>query len=425
MASTGKVVEVLFESTIETYENQDMMLDLVDFYKPDPADMQNADNFVWRTAQQHAPILTGWDMTGQEQEIIEETYPAVLGTPKNDFVEQRADQMRTTKFWEDRGKQSGKQQGTELNRAIASAMATQGSMFYRSNATSGYDFISEAQATMNERQGMQNQRCYMLNDRDTKLFSSDLAARQTLQGRPEDQAWTKGQIGSNVADFNIYTGSFLPNLAGGAAISTTVTGNQSFKPEGGSVDATTGVATNVDYRVATIPVAASASYNIGDKVTIDNTAVPVQSVGLADKNSTDQAMTFTIVAKPSGTSISVYPKPIAVDDGALTATEAAYANIDTVILNGATVERINTDASNKTNLFWDKDAVEVLGGTIPSQLFSQFDGMKVISHTMKNGQEMYMVYDGNIATMNFRYRLFTWYGITVRDPSRVGVSVTF
>ena len=425
MASTGKIEEVLFENTIETYENQDMMLDLVDFYKPDPADMQNADNFVWRTAQQHAPILTGWDMTGQEQEIIEETYPAVLGTPKNDFVEQRADQMRTTKFWEDRGKQSGKQQGTELNRAVASAMATQGSMFYRSNATSGYDFISEAQATMNERQGMQNQRCYMLNDRDTKLFSSDLAARQTLQGRPEDQAWTKGQIGSNVADFNIYTGSFLPNLAGGAAISTTVTGNQSFKPEGGSVDATTGVATNVDYRVATIPVAASASYNIGDKVTIDNTAVPVQSVGLADKNSTDQAMTFTIVAKPSGTSISVYPKPIAVDDGALTATEAAYANIDTVILNGATVEHINTDATNKTTLFWDKDAVEVLGGTIPAQLFSQFDGMKVISHTMKNGQEMYMVYDGNIATMNFRYRLFTWYGITVRDPSRVGVSVTY
>jgi hypothetical protein len=168
-----------------------------------------------------------------------------------------------------------------------------------------------------------------------------------------------------------------------------------------------------------------AGYNIGDKVTIDNGGTPVESVGLADKNGTGQAMTFTIVAKPTATSISVYPKPIAVDDGALTATEAAYANINTVILNGATVERVNSDVSNKTNLFWDKDAVEVLGGTIPAQLFKEFDGMKVISHTMKNGQEMYMVYDGNIATMNFRYRLFTWYGITIKDPSRVGVSVTF
>lgn len=425
MADTGKIVEVLFESTIETYEHQEMMLPLVDFYKPDAADMQNADNFIWRTVQQHAPVIEGWDMTGNEQEIIEETYPAVLGTPKNDFVEQRADQMRTMKFWEDRGRMSGKQQATELNKSITDAMATQGSMYYRSNATSGYDFISEAQAIMNERQGMNNERCFMLNDRDTKLFSADLAARQTLQGRPENDAWTKGQIGSNVAEFNVYTGSFLPNLAGGAAVSTTVTGNQSFKPEGGSVDAVTGVATNVDYRSAVIPVAASAGYNIGDKVTIDNGGTPVQSIGLADKTATNQDMTFTIVAKPSGTSITVSPKPIAADDGALTETELAYANIDTVILNAATVERVNSDASNKTNLFWDKDAVEVLGGTIPAELFKQFDGMKVLSHTMSNGQEMYMVYDGNIATMNFRYRLFTWYGVTIKDPSRVGVAVTF
>ena len=425
MATTGKIVEVLFEKTIETYEHQEMMLPMVDFYEPDAADMQNSDNFIWRTVQQHAPILTGWDMTGQEQEIIEETYPAVLGTPKNDFVEQRADKMRTMKFWEDRGAISGKQQATELNKSIVDAMTIQGSMYYRSNATSGYDFISEAQAIMNERQGMHNERCFLLNDRDTKLFASDLAARQTLQGRPENDAWTKGQIGSNVAEFNVYTGSFLPNLAGGAAVSTTVTGNQSFKPEGGSVDATTGVVTNVDYRSATIPVADSTGYNIGDKVTIDNGGTPVQSIGLADKNSTDQDMTFTIVAKPTGTSIKVSPKPIAADDGALTATELAYANIDTVILNAATVERVNSDASNKTNLFWDKDAVEVLGGNIPAELFKQFDGMKVISHTMSNGQQMYMVYDGDIATMNFRYRLFTWYGITIKDPSRVGVAVTF
>lgn len=425
MASTGKIVEVLFENTIETYEHQEMMLPMVDFYKPDAADMQNSDNFIWRTVQQHAPIISGWDMTGNEQEIIEETYPAVLGTPKNDFVEQRADQLRTTKFWEDRGKISGKQQASELNKSIVNAMTVQGSMYYRSNATSGYDFISEAQATMNERQGMNNQRCFMLNDRDTKLFASDLAARQTLQGRPENDAWTKGQIGSNVAEFNVYTGSFLPNIAGGVAVSTTVTGNQSFAPSGGTVDTTTGVVTNVDYRSATIPVLASASYNVGDKVTIDNAGVPVQSVGLADKTETGQAMTFTIIAKPSGTSIKVSPKPIAIGDGALTATELAYANINTPILNAATVERVNSDASNKTNLFWDKDAVEVLGGTIPAELFKQFDGMKVLNHTMSNGQEMYMVYDGNIATMNFRYRLFTWYGITIKDPSRVGVAVTF
>ena len=421
MASTGKVVEVLFENSIETYEHQEQMLSKVDFFEPDAAMMQNGENFVWRPVQQHAPIISGWDMTGKEQEIIEETYPSVLGTPSNDFVEQRADKMRDMRFWEERGKTSGKKQATELNRAIAAAMVTQGSMFFRSNVTSGYDFISEGQVIMNERQGMDNGRCFMLNDRDTKLFSTDLAGRQTLQGRPESEAWSKGQIGANVAEFDVFTGSFLPNLAGGANPATTVTGAQSFKPEGGSVNATTGVATNVDYRSAVIPVAASAGYNIGDKVTIG----AVQSVGLADKTASGQLMTFTVVAKPNGTSITVYPKPIAADDVALTDTEKAYANIDTTIANADTVDRLNIDASNKTNLFWDKQAVEVLGGTIPAELFKQFDGMKVLSHTMKNGQKMYMVYDGNIATMNFRYRLFTWYGITIKDPSRVGVGVTF
>jgi hypothetical protein len=51
--------------------------------------------------------------------------------------------------------------------------------------------------------------------------------------------------------------------------------------------------------------------------------------------------------------------------------------------------------------------------------------MKVLSKTMENGQTMYMVYDGNIATMTFRYRLFTWYGITMAQPQNAGVAVTF
>jgi hypothetical protein len=44
---------------------------------------------------------------------------------------------------------------------------------------------------------------------------------------------------------------------------------------------------------------------------------------------------------------------------------------------------------------------------------------------MKNGQTMYMLYDGDITTMNFKFRLFTWYGITIRNPSQVGVAVAY
>mgnify|MGYP003646913085 FL=1 len=424
MADTGKIAEVLFENALETYEHQMQLVDLTTVFTPDAGDMQNSGNFVWRPKQQHAPILDGWDLTGQETGIIEETYPAILGTPKNDFVEQRADDLRDTMFWERRGKQSGLQQATELNKNLATLIKNTGSLFYRSNTASGYNFIAESQALQNERQSAVDTRCFVLNDRDQLKFSSDLAGRQTLQGRPES-TWATGQIGSNVAESDIYTGSYLPNLVGGADPATTVTADQSFKPEGGTVDAATGVVTNFDYRLATLPVAASGSYNIGDKVSFANGGTTVKAVGLADKSDTGQAMTFTIVAKPSATSVQVYPKPIALDDPALSVLEKAYANVNTRILNTATMNRLNIDASAKSNLFWSKDSIEVFAGSIPANLFSEFAGKKVVSSTLKSGLQMYMVYDGKIDDMTFRFRLFTWYGLTNCNPMANGVAVTY
>lgn len=424
MAQTGKIAEVIFEEVLETIEDQTMFSDMCDRFEPNAANMQNSNNFVWRPVEQQAVIQQGWDMTGLEQDIIEETYPAILEDPRNDIVSQRADDLRDMEFWRRRGRRSGMQQVVEQNTALANAVTTQGSLFYDGSAdTSGFDFISTAQAILNEQQRAVTDRYFLLNDRSTKKFGEDLAGRQTIKGRPAD-TWKTGQIGSNVAQFDVYTASFLPTLVGGADPATTVTGDQSFAPEGGSVDAATGVVTNVDYRSATIAVAASASYNVGDKVTFSNTAVTVKAVGISDQTNTGQARTFTIIAKPTGTSITVYPKPIAADDPGLTVLEAKYANIDTQILGTATVDRLNTDASAKTNIFWDRDAIEVLSGTIPANLFAEFDGMKVISETMKNGQEMYMIYDANMIDMTFRYRLFTWWGITVKDPQRCGVALS-
>jgi len=420
MATTGKIAEVLFENVLDSYEHQGQLLDLCNFESPDPSDMQNASNVIWRPAQQHAPIIDGWDMTDEETSIIEETYPAILGSPKNDFVEQRADDLRDMRFWERRGKQSGRRQATELNKQIASVVALQGSMFYRSSVASGYDFIAEEQALLNERQTADDTRCFVLNDRDTLKFSKELASRENLAGRPEG-AWKTGQIGSDVAEFDLFTGSYLPNLAGGASPATTCTGDQTFEPEAGSVNTATGVVTNVDCRIANVVVADSDDYNVGDKVTIG----AIKSLALADKNATNQLMTFTVVGKPDSTHMQIYPKPIAADDADLSTLEAAYANVDTTIADEDVVARLNLDASAKVNLFWCKEAVEVLGGTIPANLFAQYDGMKVITQQMSNGQTLYMVYDGDIATLTFRYRIFTFYGITMANPGAAGVGITF
>jgi len=423
--STGKIAEVYFEKVIETYEHQMQMLDMVNLFTPDSGDNQNAGNVVWRPVQQHAPIIEGFDLTGLETGIIEETVPAVLGTPKNDFVEQRIDNMRDRTFWERRGVQSGKRQATELNKGIAALVANTGSLFYQTDAVSGYDAIAEGQALMNERQALNDMRYVVLNDRDQLKYSKDLAARQTLQGRSEE-TWKKGQIGQNVAEFDVYTGSFLPNIIGGTITDTTTTAAVSEKPEGGSVDPVTHVVTNVDYRTSgNIPVVASAAYAVGDRVKFTNGATDVQAIGLADKNPSGQAMTFTIMTIPDGTNVTVWPKPIALDDPALSTLEKAYANIDTQITSGATMVKLNTTASAKSNIFFEKGSIEVTGGDVPMELLSQFDGMRVIPHKLKNGLNMYMIYDGNIATLNVRFRVFTWYGLTNLNPSNNGVFTTF
>ncbi len=425
MATTGKIAEVLFEKTVETYEQQMQMLKLVDVFKPNQADMQNSNNVIWRTAKQHAPIIEGWDISGQETDIIKETYPAVLGVPKNDFVKQRADDLRDMQFWEERGEESGRKQATELNKNLAQMVALTGSLFFRSNATSGYDFVAEAQAIMNERELPKDAaRHFVLNDRTNLKFAKDLAGRQTLQGRPES-TWIKGQIGENVAEFDLHVGSYLPNLIGGVSPDTPVTADISNKPTGGTVDPVTKEVLNTDYRRSgVIPFTDASSYNVGDKIVFDNGGTLVESVGLADKNATGQPMTFTIVSI-NGNDVEVFPKPIALDDPALSTLEKAYANIDTQILTGALATRLNIDASAKVNPFWAKDSIEVTCGDAPIQLLNQFGGMKVVSTTMANGQIMYMAYDGNIDDMSFKYRLFTWYETTNKNPSANGVGVAY
>jgi hypothetical protein len=422
-STTGKIAEVIFENAVETHEEQTQILGLVDSFTPASGGMQNSNNFVWRGVQQHRPVLSGWDLTGQEQGVIQETYPAILGTPTNDLVELRADDLRDPYFWAEAGKESGRKQGAILNKTVADVITNTGSLAYRTNTTSGFNFIAQAQTIMDERQAMADQRKFILSPRDNLAFATELSGRQTVQGRPAT-VWESGQLAQNVAGFDVYTGSYLSTIAGGADPATTVTANVSLKPEAGSVSAT-GVVTNIDYRVGTILVTSSAAYNVGDIVTFANGGVTVKAVGLTDKTVTDQAMTFRIVAKPNGTSVQVYPKPIAVNDPALSALEQAYGNINTRILSTATMNRVNIDALARPSVFFDKKSIEVFHGEIPAQYFNQFGGQRVTSATLKSGQKMYMLYDANSTTMNFKFRIFTWYAATNRNPSANGVAIRF
>jgi len=423
MAGTIKTVMKMMDKFVETHNKQEQLLPLVTLDKPTPSDLQNAGNVYWRDVQQHSPRQQGWDMTGNETDIIQEGVPYVLEDPWNDVVEQRIDDMRDMSYWEKRAEEAGRKLAAGLNSDIASGIANNGSLFYRSNVTSGYDFIGNAMKLMNERQLYMTDRMYVLNDADNLKFGIDIAARETIDTLPSE-IWRTGLLQPQISGFRVYTGSYLPTLAGGADPATTVTADVSEKPLPGTVVNNT-VVTNYDYRTATIAVTASAGYNVGDKVYFANGGTPVYALGLMDKTNTADPMTFTIVAKPTGTSVTVFPKPIAADDAALSTLEKAYANINTQILNTATMNRMNIDATNRVNLFWDRSAVTVSGGELPWEKIKEWGGNKYVTETLANGLSAYLMYDGDIITADFKYRFMVWYGVNVNNPSNAGVAVTY
>lgn len=423
-----KIVATYMENAVEAYESQQSMLPLVKVINDvDPATLQNGNNTIWRKVVQQGASIPGWDLSGLETGIISQGYSAYLGTPENTFVGLRVDDVRDLSYIKDQAKVDGQKRASVLNKAITDTISTTGSMAYRSNVTSGFDFVSLAQAGMNKRQSPGPKRYVGLTDSHNQKFGKDLASRQTLQGQPAD-TYKEGMLYNQIAGFDVMVNSSVSLLPGGADPATTVTANVSFAPLGGT--ATNGgvaqlVVTNNDYRYGTISVTASASYNVGDRVTFANGGVTVKALGRDDKTVTDEAMTFVIVAKPSGTSVTIWPRPIAVNDAGLSTAEKSYANINTQILNTATMNRVNIDTTTQPSIFWQKDSIEVLGGKVPMELLGQWGGMKVATEKLSNGLNMYMLYDGNIANLQARWRMFIWYGVNNARPQDNGILISF
>jgi len=416
--STAKEVRVMFDMVTEQFEAQDQMSKLVGHYDMTGANAQNSNNVEWRQVEQQAPVQSGWEFADSAfGDVLELSYPSVLGTPRNDLFKLRADDFRNRQFMDRRAAAAAQRLSADQNARIAGLVSNTGSLFYRAT-TAGYDFIKTADTILRERQAYVGMgQSFFVNDRDAQRVSADLAGRQTLTKIAED-AYTKGLMFKNTAGFDIYESSYLGSLAGGALAGVTVTSTVSQAPIANFVSA--GITLPVDYRISD-NIALTGTITglvVGDRISFSG----VNAVGLQDKTNTGTLMTFTVVEK-SGANIKVYPRPIAVNDTALTPSQAAYANINTQIAAGATVTKLNSDAIARNNVFWANDSVEIVDGDIPFELLGQLDGMEVMSSTLSSGTKLYIAYQGRIDDLTLRCRLFTWNDVVNIDPSRNGVAI--
>lgn len=411
---TAKTLISFFDQTLEQMQKDTTMARRVSVDTIDGASLQNANNIYWRNVEQQSPVIDGWDLTGKETEIIEQAYPLQLSTPRNDFVQLRVDELRDKGFMDRRVRASASKLSTDQNKRIADLVADTGSLYYQS-ASAGYDFVAEADTLMYERQANRDAGAsFFLSPRANQVMASDLASRGTLDGRPET-AYETAMIGKNVAGFDLFRGSYVGNIKARVnATGGTTSAEVTEVPEGFTT--TGGTIQNVDYRVGSIPlgVGQGANFQVGDIITVAG----VNSLGIMDKRDTGELMTFRVVSKDTDT-LNVYPKPIAANQTGITTEQAAYANISTAITSGKAVAAINTVAG-RANSFWADDSICIVNGDAPLDMLNEFDGMKIVSETLDSGVRVYMAYDASLPTLNCRVRLFTWYGLVNKDPSRNG-----
>lgn len=414
--STGKILVTLFDEVMKQMDDNDVYTRLVDVDSITPDRMQNASNVFWRTVEQQRPEIEGWDMTGKETGVIEQYYPLTLGLPKNDFISMRVDDLRDKGFMNRAVRSSSSNLQSGLNKRIADLVADTGTLYYESAAT-GYDFVAEADTTMTERQINRDMGAsFFLAPRVAQVMASDLASRDSSLSGMNAETYRRSLINTNIAGFDVWRAPTYGTIPARAnATTTTVATDVTEVPRGYTT--TGGVDVNVDYRYGTVALTAGTNFNAGDVITFAG----VNALGIKDKTDTGELMTFRVIAKDTN-AITVYPKPIAADQAGITDEQAAYANISTAIVSGMTVSKVNA-TGGQANSFWSNDSICIVNGDAPLEMLNEFDGMKVVSETLSSGIKLYMAYDANLATLNCRVRLFTWYGLCNKDPSRNGNAI--
>lgn len=414
---TAKNIVAFYDEACKQMSDNQVFASQMDVVSKPGGTMQNAQNTFWESVEQQAPVTAGFDLSGVTPgDIIQQAYPMTVNAPRNDYFTIRADELRDRSFMEKRAMAGSRKLSADANKQAADLVAATGSLYYET-ASADFDLVAEADALMTERQAYRDMGAsFFLNPRTNQAAAGNLASRTLYPTGRSEEAYASGLIGKDVSGFDVFRAPTYGKInAAVNATTTTVATDVVEIPRGYSGTADSPV--NVDYRSGVINLTAATNFRVGDVITFAG----VNALGLMDKTDTEQLMTFKITAIDTN-AVTVYPKPIAADQAGITSSQAAYANISTAIVATTVVSKVNV-AGGQANSFWANDSMAFINADGNLDVLNEFDGMKVVSETLDNGVKLYMAYDSNLSTLNCRVRLFTWYGLVNRDPSRNGSAI--
>jgi hypothetical protein len=421
--SFSKEERVAFENILEGFNDALVMSRNVSVYNTDGSMMERTNDVIWRPQPYIATSINGaprTDISAQFVDFTQLAVPATLGFNKTvpfalDALELR-DQLQEGRL----GDSAKQKLASDINVAIMNVAAAQSTLVVtRSGSAGGYSDVAECDAVFNEQGVQMFDRYLALSSRSYNGMASDLAGRQTMTGKPTT-AYERSFVGE-VAGFQTYKMDYANRILGNTTPVGDITingANQYYTPRATST-AGTGETNNVDnrYQSLNITLAAGAVVRVGDCFKLAS----VNALHHITRGDTGQAKTFRIISITSGggtagnNTVVISPPIISAQGG--TDAELQYKNVSATPANGSTVTILNVDAAD-INVFWQKDALEILPGryAIPTNA-----GVDVMRGTTDQGIELVMQKFYDINTAITKYRMDTFFGVVNKQPEMSGI----
>lgn len=411
----SKEERVAFEEILEGFQDALVLSKNVSVYSTDQSMMERTGNVIWRPQPYIAQSFDGTDQSLNFKEFTQLSVPATIGFSKSVPWVLTASELRDALQENRLGTAARQKLASDINRAVMDVAALQGTLVIaRTTAAAGFADVALIEEIMNAQGIADYDRYLALSTGDYNGMAADLAARETLNGKPLT-AYERAYVG-RVASFDTFKLDYAVRLAasaGGAAITITTAagGANIYVPKATSV-ATTGERNNVDNRFQNVVVSTTVNVKAGDAFTI----ATVEAVHHITKQSTGALKTFRVISVTDATHMVISPPMITGQGGS--DAELQYQNcvVGTPAVNSAIVW-LNLDAA-PANPFWQKDAIEILPGryAVPTDA-----GASVMRATTDQGIELVMQKQYDINTMKTKYRLDTMFGTVNKQPEMSGI----
>lgn len=410
--SFSKEERVAFEQLLEGFEDQLVLSRMVRKYTTDQQAMERSLNIIWRPMPYIAQSYAGTDMTGNFDGYTQLSVPASINQPRSVPWTMTALELRDA-LQENRLGDAAKQKlASDINVAVNNAVTSLGSLVVqRTSAAAGFDDVAALDSVYNEQGIGETDRFTAFSSRDYNSMASNLAARQTMTGKPTT-AYERAYIG-DVAGFDVYKMDYAPNIAAAQGGNITIgAANQYYVPQATTTTSYNEV-TNVDNRFQTIQVSSTAGVAPGDCFQVAG----VDSVHHITKVDSGQPKTFRVVSVVDGTHMQITPPFISGQGGSN--AELCYQNVSATPANGAAITWLNL-VTAKANPHWKKDAVELLPGRFATPMDA---GVRVLRATTEQGIEVELCKFVDIKTKLIMYRADIFFGVAVLNTEMCGIEL--